>query len=96
MTVYRSLRSLHISFSPALTPAEAAASVAAYLPQAGEETAALLGEYQSATYGLASANLEKARLAAHALRRKTRRARKQKLLKKSAFASKRTQKAPKD
>jgi hypothetical protein len=96
MTVYRSLRGLKVPASPALTPAEAAAALTAYLPLAGEETAALLGEYQSATYGLASANLEKARLAAHALWRKTRRARRQKLLKKSAFASKRTQKAPKD
>lgn len=81
MTVYRSLRRLRVPASPALTPAEAAATLAERLPAAGEETAALLGEYQAATYGAAPASLERAHTAARSLRRKTRRARWQNLSK---------------
>jgi hypothetical protein len=75
MSIYHALRALKIPASPALTPTEAAAALSISLPQAGEEIATLLAEYQPAFYYTTSASLERARLAAQSLRRKTRRAR---------------------
>lgn len=92
MTVYRSLRQLKIPASPTLTPAEAAAALTARLPHGSEETAVLLHEYQSATYGTARTNLESARQAAQSLRRKTARERRQNLLKRYTSISRRMDK----
>lgn len=81
MSVYRSLSSLKVPISQALTPAEAAAALLICLPQAGEDIAVLLEEYQPAFYGTSSASLERVRAAALSLRRKARRARWDGLLK---------------
>ncbi|MEW6093829.1 MAG: transglutaminase domain-containing protein [Chloroflexota bacterium] len=75
MSVYHALRALRIPVSPALTPAEAAVALTTHLPQAGEEAALLLAEYQTSVYCTAPARLEESRRAAQALRRKVRRAR---------------------
>jgi hypothetical protein len=96
MTVYRSLRHLKVPVSGMLTPAEAAASLQAHLPQAREESATLLDEYQSATYGQTPADLEKARRAAHVLRRKTRQARWQRPARRKTDPSNGAGNAPKE
>jgi transglutaminase-like putative cysteine protease len=88
MSVYHALRALRVPVSPALTPAEAAVALTTRLPQAGEEAAFLLAEYQSSVYGAGPARLEESRRVAQALRRRVRRARWDQLLKRQGSSRK--------
>ncbi len=81
MSVYHALRALKIPISSALTPAEAAVALTAHLPQAGEEAALLLTEYQTSVFGTAPARPEGSHQAAQSLRRKVRQARWDRLFK---------------
>ena len=72
-TVYSSLHWLRQPSAPARTPAEAAALLAGFLPDASKEIESLLSEYQLHLYSRKIGSLARAQMAAIVIRKEARR-----------------------